>query len=171
MKHSMIADATSAGTTINETLTSQEAAQRLVDSLQGTHPCGDEEFQVSMTDHFGRRNPDTNEVEIELPDNLLEHPLAARAIATLLKVTGSYAAWVRHVGTHDNGLSGPLRFRLEKRAAWAGDFWSWCRYVVVDHVGDDLDLEAAARQITALIAHLADARNLVELGPEELALF
>lgn len=48
-----------------------------------------------------------------------------------------------------------------------GYFCKWLRYLLVDHIGCDLDLAAAAQQIAALVAHLADQGNLIGLGSEE----
>jgi hypothetical protein len=166
------AERTSAGITTTETPTLEEFLQPMVDFLQATYPtAGDEAFQLGIVDHFGAHNLEFDDVEIELPDNLLDSELATRAIMTLLHITGTHDAWVRHaVGREDGGLTRPLRFRLEKKVAWAGDFWKWSRSIVVDHLDGELDLNEARRQIVGLTACLADTTNLVKLDPEVLAL-
>ena len=149
-----------------------EVVPPLVDLFNSKYATDElEEYLVPMPGRFGAFEYDDDETAIECPNNINDHERAMRAVATLLRVTGSQAVWIGHNSSDDAMIQGPLRFRLTKTAAWAGYFWKWTRNLVIDHAGDDLDLEAATGQVAELVAHLENEANLIELGPEERAMF
>ena len=149
--------------------TLESLIQPLAETLDATYGNRNEDFL--LTSYCPFRELEDGEILIELRDQIQPHSLAWRAVVTLLAKTGTNTTWVSGRPDPDHPLGFPLRFSLARHAAWADDFWYWVRYIVVDQVGQDLDHEAAARQIAALVEMLKDPANLVEMGAEELALF
>lgn len=150
--------------------TIEEVIEPLIEVLNRCyHTHDDREFEVAELDLFDVLNSDRDGVAVWLPDNITEQP-AANAIATLLSLTGSESTWISgNVPTGEN-LDGPLRFSLTKRSVWAGYFWAGGRFLVIDHVGSELDGDAATRQVAALVQRLQNPANLVELSAKDLGL-
>ena len=149
----------------------EELAEHLVEALRSKFPTGSmEDYQVEFVDHFGDDLTNPERVLLELPYDILENEQAMRAVATILHATGSEKMWA--YGTSVNEPSEcPLRFSYMKRAAWAGSFMRWTRYLMVDTDQAEFDAEASAKQVAALIALLSDERNLVPLGEEDRSIF
>jgi len=149
--------------------TLDDVVPTLVDFFNRRFPdANGEDFQFPTYDRF-ELDDCADQAMIELPDNLSES--AMQAIATLMEATGSTAARTSCGAPQEPLLGEPLRFSLMKRAAWIDGVGIWCRYLVIDHPGAELDVEAARRQIGLLVTNLEDPSNLIELDAEVRALF
>jgi hypothetical protein len=138
----------------------------LIEVLNETHPTSfDGGYLIEEMDHH---EDDDERPRIELPDDLLEHELAMRAVATILQMTGCSRTYDGY-GVQEQIIPGPFRFTYAKRAVWAG-FWMWTRYLIVA-IDDGFTVQEAIEQFTALAGHLADPENLVPLDAETRGLF
>lgn len=150
----------------------EQIVHPLVELLNRKYPTSaNEEFAIPLLGQIGVLDGNPDEISIELPDDLPNHDLAMRAIATLLQNSGSQAKWGASTNADEIDQENPLRFGLVKKVGWAGYFWAGGRYLVVDHLDDELDHEVAAKQVARLVELLDDHDNLIDLGPEERALF
>lgn len=158
--------------TANTTATLEQIGRHLADALNGRYSTGpSEEYLIPGLGQFGTLESNSNEFSIELPYDIADHKRAMCAVATLLQKSGSEAVWVSDRSDTENPWGHPLRLSLVKRAAWAGSFWQWARYLVIDHIDDDLDVDAATRQIALLVNFLEDQANLIPLDAEVRELF
>ena len=65
----------------------------------------------------------------------------------------------------------PLRFAYLKRSFELEGHFQWNRYLIVDRIDEELDVEAAERQIGLLVTYVRNAKNLIRLKPDDLAMF
>lgn len=155
--------------------TLDQVVQPLVDFLNHNHRSPMDDYYINKFGQFGQLEEPANEVSIDL--NIMpETPeLTKRAFVTLLRKSGSNAMWC-HVPFHgapeeEDLYKTPLRFAVVKRTFDMECHLHTLTYMVIDHIGDDFDAEAAERQIALLVGYLEDPQNLDDLGPEELAIF
>ncbi len=156
----------------NETITTDDLIAQLLEVLNDKYRVEPlEEYEIPPFGQFGSLEQNPNEIAIELPDGIVGNQAATRAIKTLLWRSGSHALWTGSQFTETDPYRTPLRFALLKRTFWVQEDWQWVRYLVIDHIDEEVDVEAGRRQIGLLVAYLRDTSNLVELGPDDLAMF
>ena len=153
-------------------ITTDQLVSQLIELLNNQFPVDpDEEYQRPPFGQFGALEQNENEIAIELPNPILSNQLATRAIATLLWRTGSYSLWTQSQFSETDPYRTPLRFAVLKRSFWLQDHWQWVRYLIVDHLDEEIDMQAAERQIGLLLDYLRDPENLIRLEPDVLAMF
>lgn len=130
-----------------------------------------EPYEIPPFGQFGVAEENPNEIAIVLADAILSNQLATRAIATLLWRSGSNVLRTESRFTETDQYRFPLRFAYLKRSFWLEAHFQWDRYLVIDHIDEELDLEAAERQIGLLVAYLGDFENLIRLEADDLAMF
>lgn len=130
-----------------------------------------EEYLIPPFGQFGALEQNDNEISIELPDAILSNQLATRAIATLLERSASSVLRPESRFTETDPYRFPLRFAYLKRSFWLEGHWQWNRYLIIDHLDEQIDAQAAERQIRLLTDYLSDRSNLVKLEPDDLAMF
>jgi hypothetical protein len=154
-----------------DTITLSHIIEPLLELLNDQYPVDPgEQYEIPPFGQFGALEENPNEVVITLPDAILSNQLATRAIATLLWQSGSPVLRTGSRFPETDLYRAPLRFALLKRAFWLGH-WQWNRYLIADHVEEELDVEAAERQIVLLLRYLRDPENLIRLEPDALAMF
>lgn len=152
--------------------TIEELIQPLLVCLKKKYSTGDlEDYQVQFVDRFGDDFENQDRVLLELPDNIVEHERALAAVTTILRATGSERVWGYGESPEGGPLEAPLRISYMKRAAWAGYFMAWTRYLLIDDGGAEFDAEKAALQIAGLVSLISDESNLVKLSDEDRGLF
>ncbi len=156
------------------TITIDELVNPLIELFNRHYPIAGQEYEVPPFGQFGVLEESPNEVAIELPDAIVSNQLATRAIATLLQRSASHSlrtgSEVIEIIETDPYRT-PLRCALLKRSFWLDDHWQSNRYIIIDYLYYGFDAQAAEQQIRLLVAYLSDRSNLVELGPDGLAMF
>ncbi len=152
-------------------LTIDELVSPLIELLNRNYSVDpNEPYEIPPFGQFGVLEENPDETTIVLPDAILSNEMATRAIATLLWRTGSNALRTETRFSEADPYRTPLRFALLKRAFWLGHL-QWDRYLIIDHLDEEVDAEAAEQQIQLLTDYLRQASNLVALEPDDLAMF
>jgi hypothetical protein len=154
------------------TITIDELVAPLLELLNDQYPVDPhEQYLIPPFGQFGALEQNDNELSIELPDGILSNQLATRAIATLLWQSGSPVLRTESRFTETDPFRFPLRFAYLKRSFWLEGHWQWNRYLIIDHLDEQIDSQAAEQQIGLLTNYLRQPSNLVELKPDDLAMF
>ncbi len=157
-----------------ETIMIDELVSPLIELFNRQYPIPGEEYEIPPFGQFGVLEESPNEVAVELPDAIVSNQLATRAIATLLQKSASHSlrtgSEVIEIIETDPYRT-PLRCALLKRSFWLDDHWQWNRYLIIDYLCYGIDAQAAEQQIKLLTNYVRQPSNLVELGPDGLAMF
>ena len=150
-----------------------ELLQPLVAFLNAECPSPIDGYYCAPFGKFGAVEVPEQEVLIDLNvEGLTE--AAKRIVIAILRRTGSNCMWCSNrpsEGDLEDPCKTPLRFALTTQTFHMECDWYWDLHLRVDHCEPDLDHEAAARQITALIEFLRDKSNIAELSAGEQAFF
>lgn len=153
------------------TITTEELVSPLIELLNDKYSVDPgEPYEIPPFGQFGIAEQNPNETVIALPDAIVSDETAARAIATLLWRSASNALRTESRFSETDPYRMPFRVSLLKRAFWLGH-WQWNRYLIIDYLDQEIDAQAAERQIRLLVGYLRDAENLIRLEPDDLAMF